>query len=376
MRVPLVDLRAAYAPIREEVLEEFDKILSGMDLFLGPHLRAFEDEFAAHCEVAHGISVSNGTDALYAALRGCGVGPGHEVIAPALTFFATIEAIIHAGATPVLVDVEPETLCLDANAVAAALTPATRAIVPVHLYGHPADMDPILEIARDRRLRVIEDAAQAHGARYKGRPCGSLGDAASFSFYVTKNLGAFGEGGFVATGDPELAERVRLLRDHGQTSKSVHEIVGHNLRMDELQAAVLRIKLRRLAECNERRRRIAARYRALFAGHPLRLLEPRPDCEPVYHLFPIRVRKRDALMAHLADRGVGTGIHYKFPAHLQPALRSYPQLASSLKVSEEACSQLLSLPMYPELEDEQVEYVAEQVLAYLADSRAGSGVRP
>ncbi len=376
MRVPLVDLRASYLPIREELLADFDRILDGMDLLLGANVRAFEEEFAAYCSVEHGVGVSSGTDALSAALRACDVGPGDEVIAPALTFFATIEAIIHVGATPVLVDVEPETLTLDPNEVRAAVTPATRAIVPVHLYGHPADMDPILAIARDRDLRVIEDAAQAHGARYKGRRCGSLGDAGCFSFYFTKNLGAFGEGGFVATADRERAERVRRLRHHGQTSKFVHEIVGYNMRLDELQAAVLRLKLRRLTGGNERRRAIAARYRSLFAGHPVQLLEPRPDCEPVYHLFPLRLRQRDALLAHLARRDVGTGIHYKIPAHRQPALRAHPHRAGDLKVTEEACAQLLSIPMYPELEDEQVDTVAEQVLAFLAGAGRAGTARP
>ena len=376
MGVPLVDLRASYLPIREELLADFDRILDGMDLLLGANVRAFEEEFAAYCDVEHGVGVSSGTDALSVALRACDVGPGDEVIAPSLTFFATIEAIIHVGATPVLVDVEPETLTLDPNEVRAAVTPATRAIVPVHLYGHPADMDPILAIARDHDLRVIEDAAQAHGARYKGRRCGSLGDAGCFSFYFTKNLGAFGEGGFVATAHRERAERVRRLRHHGQTSKFVHETVGHNMRLDELQAAVLRLKLRRLAEGNERRRAIAARYRSHFAGHPVRLLEPRSDCEPVYHLFPLRLRQRDELLAHLAMRDVGTGIHYKIPAHRQPALRAHPHRARDLKVTEEACAQLLSIPMYPELEDEQVDTVAEQVLAFLAGARRAGTARP
>ncbi len=312
---------------------------------------------------------------MYAALRACGVGPEDEVIAPSLTYFATIEAIVQAGATPVLVDVEPENLTVDVNEVRAALTPATRAIVPVHLYGHPADMDPILEIAQDRGIRVIEDAAQAHGARYKGKRCGSLGDVGCFSFYFTKNLGAFGEAGFVTTSDPELAARVRRLRDHGRDSKHVHSVSGNNLRLDELQAAVLRLKLRRLAHGNERRRTVAADYRRLFAGQAVRLLEPRPDCEPVHHLFPLRLRQRDALESYLAERGVGTGIHYKIPAHLQPALRAHPHRMGNLKVTEEACAQLLSIPMYPELDDEQIAHVAEQVLGFFAGAGAG-GERP
>ena len=223
MTVPLVDLRAAFAPIEEEVFAEFREILREMNLFLGRNVQAFETEFAAACEAAHGIGLSNGTDALYAALRACGVGPGDEVIAPALTFFATIEAIVHAGATPVLVDVDSDTLTLDVDAVRGALSPRTRAIVPVHLFGHPADCDPLLALAREHGLALVEDAAQAHGARDRGRRCGSLGDAASWSFYFTKNLGAVGEGGFVSCNDPEIAERVRLLRHHG------HEVLVFHL---------------------------------------------------------------------------------------------------------------------------------------------------
>ena len=375
MKVPLVDLRASYLPIREALLAEFDEILMGMELFLGPNVRAFEEEFAAHCEATHGVGVSSGTDALYAALHACGIGPGDEVIAPSLTYFATIEAIIRTGATPILVDVESENLTVDVDEVRAAVTPATRAIVPVHLYGHPADMDPILEIARDRGIRVIEDAAQAHGARYKGKRCGSLGDVGCFSFYFTKNLGAFGEAGFVTTSDPELAARVRRLRDHGRDSKHVHSVAGHNLRLDELQAAVLRLKLRRLEHGNERRRTVAALYRRFFAGQAVRLLKPRPDCEPVHHLFPLRLRQRDALTSYLAERGVDTGIHYKIPAHLQPALRTHPHRTGNLKVTEEACAQLLSIPIYPELHDDQIAHVAEQVLGFFAGTGAG-GERP
>ena len=276
MNVPLVDLRAAFAPVKEQVFREFESILDGMQLFQGPNTVAFEEEFAAYCGAAHGLGVSNGTDALFAALLACGVGPGDEVIAPAHTFFATIEAIVHTGATPVLADVERDTLTLDPAAVRALVTDRTRAIVPVHLYGQAADMDPILEIARERGLRVVEDAAQAHGAGYKGRRCGSLGDAASFSFYFTKNLGGVGEGGFVTTSDAAIAEQVRLLRHHGHVSKFEHAIIGYNLRLDELQAAVLRAKLPGLDAGNAQRRAHAAHYDALFAGSAVQV----PVCRP------------------------------------------------------------------------------------------------
>jgi len=365
MNVPLVDLRASYLPIKDRLLREFGKILDGMELFLGPHVQAFERDFAAFCEARHGIGVSNGTDAILAALLACGIGPGDEVIVPSLTFFATIEAVIHAGATPVMVDVEPDNLAIDPEAVRAALTPATRAIIPVHLYGHPADMDAILDIARERDLRVIEDAAQAHGARDRGRRCGSIGDLGSFSFYFTKNLGAYGEAGFVTARDDSLAERVRLLRHHGHVSKFEHAAVGYNWRLDELQAAVLLFKLPLLEENNRRRRTIAARYDAAFAGTDLRLLHPRAETEPVYHLYPIRTEGRDALREHLERCGVGTGIHYAIPGHRQPALRGRPHRAGPMKVTEEACRTMLSIPMYPELTDAQIEHVIGSVREFL-----------
>ena len=365
MNVPLVDLRAAFAPVKEQVFRDFESILDGMQLFHGPHTQAFETEFAAYCGSAHGLAVSNGTDALFAALLACGVGPGDEVIAPAHTFFATIEAIVHTGATPVLADVERDTFTIDPAAVRSLLSERTRAIVPVHLYGQCADMDPLLEIARERGLRVVEDAAQAHGAVYKGRRAGSLGDAASFSFYFTKNLGGVGEGGFITTNDAKLAEQVRLLRHHGHVSKFEHAIVGYNLRLDELQAAVLRAKLPGLDAGNDQRRAHAAHYARLFKGSAVQVPVCRPGNEHVYHVYAVRTPRRDELADHLAQRGVGTGIHYKNPGHLQPALRSVPHRAGDMKVTIEACRELISLPMYPQLSAEQIEYVAAQVLEFV-----------
>jgi dTDP-4-amino-4,6-dideoxygalactose transaminase len=372
MVVPLVDLRASFRPIRDEVLREFGEILERMNLLLGPNAEAFEREFAEYCGVPQGIAVSNGTDALFAALSACGVGAGDEVIAPAHTFFATIEAIVHTGATPVLVDVEPDTLTIDPDEVRKAVTPATRAIVPVHLYGHPADMGPILELAREHDLRVVEDAAQAHGATYKGRRCGSMGDAAGFSFCFTKNLAAVGEGGFVTTRDEAVAERIRLLRHHGHVSKFEHAIVGRNLRIDELQAAVLRIRLRGLDDALERRRAHARRYDELFANTGVRTLTARPDCAPVHHIYPLRVPNRDALIQHLGDRGIGTGIHYPIPAHRQPALKTHPHRQHPMTVTDEACRELVSIPMYPDLTDEQIDYVAGHVLDF---TERGAGPR-
>jgi dTDP-4-amino-4,6-dideoxygalactose transaminase len=367
--IPLVDLRAAFAPIREEVLAEFGRVLDSGQLFLGPNVESFEREYAAYCETDMAVGLSSGTDALYAALKAVGVGAGDEVIAPAHTFFATIEAIAHTGATPVLVDVEPERLTIDPERVLEALTPVTRAIVPVHLYGHPADMDPILTLARERDLRVIEDAAQAHGARHRGRRCGSLGDVGCFSFYLTKNLAALGEAGCATTSDPLLAERLRRLRHHGHVSKFEHAVMGHNLRLDELQAAVLRIRLRRLDAALARRRAIARRYEAHFEGSPVGTLPASEHSEPAHHLYPVRLGDRDGLARHLLERGIQTGIHYPIPAHRQPALREHSHRVQPMPVTDAACSEILSLPMYPELEDAQVDRVAECVLDFV---RAGT----
>lgn len=375
VRVPLVDLRASYASIREELLAEFDRVLGEMQLFLGPNVRAFEEEFAAYCETSHAVGMSSGTDALHATLRACDVRPGDEVVLPALTFFATTEAVIHVGATPVFADVDPETLTLDPAAVRDVIGPATRAIVPVHLYGQPADMASLLEIAKKRNLRVIEDAAQAHGARSLGQRCGSLGDAGCFSFYFTKNLGAFGEGGCTTTNSLETAERLQRLRNHGLETKHTHSLVGHNFRLDELQAAVLRIKLKRLDEAIARRREIAARYDKAFAGSGIRVLGRRADAEAAPHLYPIRVADRDALEAHLAAAGIETGIHYKVPAHRQAAMRSQLHRCGPLSVTERTCDELLSLPLYPELEDDQFAYVVERVLEFSGESRPSARVR-
>jgi len=369
MEVPLVDLKAAFAPIRDEVMREFANILDRMQLMLGPNTEAFESEFTAYCGAPAGVAVSNGTDALYAALVACGIGPGDEVIAPSHTFFATIEAIFHTGATPVLVDVENDTLTMDPDAARAAVTGATRAIVPVHLYGHPAEMDPIVELAREHGLRVVEDAAQAHGALYRDRRCGNLGDAASFSFYFTKNLGAVGEAGFVTTRDPAVAERVRLLRHHGHTSKFEHAIVGHNFRMDELQAAFLRIRLRNLDRALDRRRANAALYTKLFEDTGVATLRARPDTTPAHHLFPVRIPDRDGLIAYLSEWGIGTGIHYPIPAHRQRALEGRNYRCHSMTVTEAAVDEIVSLPMYPELTEDQIHYVAQRVIEFSRDGR-------
>jgi dTDP-4-amino-4,6-dideoxygalactose transaminase len=362
--VPLVDLRASLEPIRSELMQDLARVLDGMQLFLGEHVRRFEREFTAFCEANHGLAVSNGTDAIFVALEALGVGPGDEVIVPAHTFFATIAAVVHTGATPVLVDVEPETMTIDPARAAEAVGPATRAIVPVHLYGHPADMDPLLALARERRLLVVEDCAQAHGARYKGRRCGSMGDAGAFSFYFTKNLGAFGECGFVTLREADTARVVGELRHHGHVSKFEHGRVGYNLRPDELQCLVLCAKLAHLEANNARRRAVAARY-AERLGPSVRLPGKRADCEPVHHLFPIRAPRRDELREYLLENGIETGIHYKVPAHLQPALRAHRHRAMPMPVTEATCPRLVSLPMFPELSAEQIDHVATHVRRFL-----------
>jgi len=373
MKVPLVDLRATLAPIKDEFFEHFEAILNGMNLFLGPNVQEFETEFVQFCEVEYGIGVSNGTDALSVALRALGIGRGDEVILPSHTFFASIGAVVHTGATPVLVDIERETMTIDPDKIPAAVTDHTRAIMPVHLYGHPAEMDTILEIAREHKLYVVEDCAQAHGARYKGRRCGSMGDAAGFSFYFTKNLGAYGEGGFVTTRHADVAERVRQFRHQGHVSKFEHGRIGYNLRMDEIQALVLRLKLRYLEENNRRRVAIAGRYDQLLANTGIKLLRPRPDCEVVYHLYPLRVENRDVLQEYLARQDIGTGIHYKIPGHKQPALKGHPHRADDMSVTEETCKTLLSIPMYPELDEEQIEYVAGHIRSFVRDSSGAVG---
>lgn len=365
MDVPLIDLRAAFLPIRERLLKEFESILDGMNLFLGPNVQAFEREFSDYCEAANGVGLGSGTDALLAALLACEIGPGDEVIVPSHTFFATVEAIIHAGATPVMVDVEPNRMTIDPEEVKKALTSATKAIIPVHLYGHPADMDSIMALALERKLRVIEDCAQAHGARYRGKRCGSIGDVGCFSFYVTKNLGAYGEAGFVTTRDGALAERIRLYRHHGHETKFSHVLIGYNWRMDELQAATLRLKLGHLDDNNKRRRAIAHRYDQALADVGITLPSAGADAEPVYHLYPIRLEERDALQDHLARHGVGTGIHYKIPAHQQPALARHAHRRGTMKVTEKVCAQLLSIPIYPEMEEAQIDHVVSAIKAFL-----------
>ena len=363
--IPLVDLKAAYGRLQAEIDAAVARVLAGGWYILGPEVSAFESEFAAYLGVEHAVGVASGTDAVLLALRALGIGPGDEVITVAHTAVATVAAIELAGATPRLVDINPTTYTLDPAQLAAAIRPRTRAIVPVHLYGAPADMDAVLAVARAHALPVVEDCAQAHGARYRGQMVGTLGDAAAFSFYPTKNLGALGDGGAVATNRPEVAERLRLLRQYGWRERYVSDVAGTNSRLDELQAAILRVRLRHLDAENAVRRWLAARYDAALAGLPIARPAARPDDGPVYHLYVIRAAARDALAEHLRARGIGTAVHYPVPVHRQPAYAHLGYGPGSLPATEAAAAEVLSLPMYPDLTEESVDAVVAAIKEYL-----------
>ena len=378
MPVPFVDLQAQYRAIKAEVDAAIQRVLDTSAFVLGREVEAFERAFAGYVGARECVGVSNGTAALQLALTACGVGPGDEVIVPANTFFATPEAVSTAGATPVFVDCDPATSNIDAAKVEAAVTERTRAVIPVHLYGQPADLDAVSEVAGRHNLVVIEDAAQAHGARYKGRRVGALARAGCFSFYPGKNLGAYGEGGAVVTNDPEVARRVRLLRDHGSAQKYRHEVVGYNFRMEGIQGAVLGVKLKYLDGWNELRRRHAARYRELLA--PLEragaLMLPREAAyaEHVYHLFAVQTAARDAMQRYLSAAGVQTGIHYPVPCHLQPAYAQLGHREGHFPEAERQARRVLSLPMFAELTERQLAYVAHAVEDFCAEQGAAAAV--
>jgi dTDP-4-amino-4,6-dideoxygalactose transaminase len=360
--IPFVDLHAQYDTLRDEMLTAIADALDSMHLFLGPRQQTFERDFAALCGVSECITISNGTDALELALRALGVGAGDEVITQPNSFIATGEAISATGAIPVFVDVDPRTATLDPALLEERINERTKAIIPVHLYGRPADMDGIVAIAQRHGIAVIEDACQAHGARLGDRPTGSLGDLACFSFYFSKNLGAYGEGGAVTTNNPELADKVRVYRDHGSRVRYEHEVIGRNARMDELQAAILNVKLPHLAEWNERRRANAARLSAALAGTSLGLPEPGgPDIYEVFHLYVVTHPRRDELKQFLLERGINTGIHYPTPIHLQPAYAFLGHRSGDFPVTERLAREVLSLPMYAELTAEQIERIADAV---------------
>lgn len=363
MTVPYLDLGAQYRALKSEVDAAVLRVLESTQYILGPEVLAFETEFAAFTGTTQCVAVNSGTSALHLALLACGIGPGDEVITVPFTFVATVSAIEYAGATPVFVDVEPDHLTMDPARIEAAITPRTKAIMPVHLFGHPADMTAILAIARRHGLRVIEDAAQAHGATCQGRPCGSMGDVSCFSFYPGKNLGAYGEGGALVTNDPGIAHTAKLLRSWGEERRYEHLLKGFNYRMDGIQGAILRIKLRHLPAWTEARRARAAEYVAALAGSSVTVPTERAGDRHVYHVFAVRLAHRDAVRGRLDAAGVQTGVHYPIPVHLQPAYRNLGGAPGDFPVAEAAAHQVLSLPIYPELTSEQVAYVAQALRA-------------
>jgi dTDP-4-amino-4,6-dideoxygalactose transaminase len=362
--VPFVDLKQQYLSIKGEVLDAISNVLESTQFVLGREVAAFEEEFAAYSGSKYGIAVNSGTSALHLALLAAGIGPGDEVITVSGTFVATVAAIVYTGATPVFVDIDPTTYTMDASQIEAVMTPKTKAIMPVHLYGNPADMDPILDIARRHGLVVIEDAAQAHGAQYRGRRCGSMGDLGCFSFYPGKNLGAYGEGGLVTTNQPEFARTIRMLRDWGAEKKYQHVLKGYNYRMEGVQGAVLRVKLKYLEQWTEARRSHAAGYRKALAGSGLQLPAESPFNRHVYHVFAVQTPTREEFMTFLNSRGVQTGIHYPIPVHLLPAYSDLGYRTGEFPVTERLAAQEVSLPMFPELTEEQIAAVGASVAEF------------
>ncbi len=363
MTIPLIDLTLQHRNLRSEINAAIQGALDRADFILGQEVNRFEEEFAAYCGAKYAVGVDSGLSAIELSLRAVGIGSNDEVIVPAHTFTATAAAVTFTGATPVFVDVDPVTWDIDSSRIERAVTARTKAILPVHLYGLPADMGSILDIASRYGLVVVEDACQAHGAQYKMRRSGSIGTAAGFSFYPTKNLGACGDGGMATTNDPGVAETIRALRNCGQRVKNVHELNPSNHRLDNIQAAILRVKLRYLDEWIALRRKWAAAYNGLLAGSGLGLPAEPPGYLHVYHLYVIRTLCRDSLQVRLKDRGIGTAIHYPNPVHLQPFYSKGKDRHGEFPIAEQICSEILSLPMYPEMTAEQVERVASEITA-------------
>ncbi len=363
--IPFVDLKAQYQNIREEIDGAIKKVFETNQFILGDEVAAFEEEFARYCGSSFAIAVNSGTSALHLALLAAGIGPGDEVITVPFTFIATVAAIVYSGARPIFVDIDPKSFTMDVDQIERAITERTKVILPVHLYGQPADMERILEIARRHHLLVIEDAAQAHGSEDKGRRVGGLGDIGCFSFYPGKNLGAYGEGGMVVTNNSIYAQTVRLLRDWGQIEKGHHILKGYNYRMEGIQGAVLRVKLRYLEAWTEARRLHAKRYHELLKRENIETPEERSDCRHVYHIYAIRVGQRDALQRALRDRDIQTGIHYPIPVHLQEGYRDLGYRWGDFPNSEKAASSVLSLPMYAELKESQIEEICQTVIDFL-----------
>ncbi len=370
MKVKFVDLNRQYQALKPEIDHAIARVLDRTDFVLGEEVRRFEEEFAAYCQTNYAVGLDSGTSALELGLRALGIKAGDEVLVPANSFIASALAVSFTGATPVFVDVDPVTYNIDVGQLVQRITPRTKAIMPVHLYGQPAGMDAIMEIAERYSLFVIEDACQAHGARYKRRRVGSIGHAAAFSFYPGKNLGAYGDGGALVTNDPQIADRVRMMRNYGQREKYHHLSMGWNRRLDTLQAAVLRVKLRYLDGWNALRRRWAARYDQLLQDCDVVRPVASPPGEHVYHLYVIQVEERDRLQAHLAANGIATGIHYPIPIHLQPVYTALGHRVGSFPVTERCAPRLLSLPMFPELRTDEIERIVGCISSFLRGHEA------
>lgn len=356
--VPYFDLKAQYGLLREEIQAALDRVCQNASFILGEEVERFEKAFAQYCEVKHCVALNSGTSALHLALLTAGIGPGDEVVTTANTFIATAEAIAYTGATPVLADIDPATANIDPAQIEAAISPRTRAVIPVHLYGRPANLEAISDIAKRHRLVLIEDACQAHGARYNGKRVGGFGHAAAFSFYPGKNLGAYGEGGALTTNDDEVARLTRSLRSHGESSRYLHKYIGYNYRMDGFQGAVLNVKMKHLEAWTAKRRACADLYRRSLADANVRLPQDSPDTECAYHLFVAYVENRDQVRAELEKVGVQTAVHYPVPVHRQEAFAHLGIKPGSLVFTERACEQVLSMPLFPEMTEEQVAYAA------------------
>jgi len=361
MMIPFIDLKREHAEISEEINHAIQGVLKSGWFILGEQVKGFEEEFSRYIGTKYATGVNSGSDALYLALQALGIGKGDEVITVSHTFVSTADAIVRNGAKPVFVDIDADTYCIDVAKIEERITKRTRALLPVHLYGHPADMEPITDIARRHRLFVIEDACQAHGAEYKGKKVGSIGDIGCFSFYPVKNLGAYGDGGVVLTNDQALATKLRMLGNCGQSQKYYHDFVGVNSRLDEIQAAILRVKLHHLEEWNERRREIARFYDELLRDSGIALPLEKDYAKHVYHLYVIRHKNREKLQKRLLDDGIQTLIHYPIPVHLQRAYRTLGYGKGDLPVTEKCAGEVLSLPIFTELKNEEVEYVAQSL---------------
>jgi dTDP-4-amino-4,6-dideoxygalactose transaminase len=363
-KISLLDLKAQLETIRGEVLEAVEKVLDSGQYIMGPEVKAFEEEVAKYVGVKHAIGVGNGTDALLLALDAAGIGAGDEVITTPFTFFATAEVVSRLGATPVFVDIDPKTYNIDVDQIKAKINEKTKAIIPVHIFGQPANMDEVMELAEKYNLFVLEDAAQAMGSEYKGRKIGSLGHAATYSFFPTKNLGGYGDGGMVVTNDDELASKIRILRVHGSNPKYYHSMIGYNSRLDAIQAAILRIKLRHLDEWNNARRQKAALYNELLKDTPLVTPYEAEDRKHIYHLYIVQAEDRDDLMAYLKEKGISTGVYYPVPLHRQEVYQSLGYAEGSIPNAEYMAKRTFALPLYAELEDETIHAIVDTIKTY------------